>query len=162
MEKENCEYCFEKEKNCVCHWNKCAECGKQIPDSHASEYRGRVWCESEHNFDEQVAKRDYEREEVMAVTNASVKSQRNGEFINNRQKYNLGNVAGDGLPIIKVREPEILKKYESSNNKEICGSCKEEKYIKFECGFCSEGRMCKECGEEHRSWCQTRNDWKIL
>jgi len=63
MKKENCQYCFEEEKNCVCHWNTCAECGKRIPDSHASEYRGRIWCESEH--------------------------------------------------VIKVREPEILKKYES-------------------------------------------------
>lgn len=113
MKKENCQYCFEEEKNCVCHWNTCAECGKRIPDSHASEYRGRIWCESEHDLDEQVAKRDGERQEVMAVTNASVESQRKGEFVNNRQKYHLGNVAQDGLPIIKVREPEILKKYES-------------------------------------------------
>ena len=32
-------------------------------------------------------------------------------------------------------------------NKETCGSCGEKKEIKFECGFCIEGRMCKECGE---------------
>ncbi len=43
--------------------------------------------------------------------------------------------------------------------KEKCGSCKEEKEIKFECTFCEEGRMCKECGQEHRGWCQTRDDW---
>ena len=35
----------------------------------------------------------------------------------------------------------------------------EEKTIRFECGFCQEGRMCKECGEEHRSWCNVRDDW---
>ena len=46
--------------------------------------------------------------------------------------------------------------------KEICGSCKEEKVIEFECSFCSEGRMCRECGQEHRTWCQTREDWTFI
>ncbi len=69
MSMKDCEYCFEKEKNCVCHWNTCAECGARIPDSHASEYRGRVWCEGKHGFEEQVAKRDWERSEVMTEEN---------------------------------------------------------------------------------------------
>lgn len=107
-----CQFCFEKEKNCVCHWNICAVCGARIPNSHASEYRGRVWCEGKHDFDEQVAKRDYERAEVMAETEVSVQSQRAGEFVNNRHKYHLGNVASDGLPIVKVKEPYRLQEYE--------------------------------------------------
>lgn len=110
--KYKCNYCFESESDCVCHWNTCAECGKRIPDSHASEYRGRVWCGGKHDFDEQVAKRDYERNEVMEEINASVKSQRTGEFINNRSKYHLGNVANDGLPIMQIKEPQRLKDYE--------------------------------------------------
>lgn len=45
---------------------------------------------------------------------------------------------------------------------EICGSCKEEKVIKFACNFCSEGRMCWDCGEEHRGWCNTKDDWEFI
>jgi hypothetical protein len=48
----------------------------------------------------------------MEVTNASTLSQRNGEFKNNSSKYNMGNVASDGLPIIKVKEPQVLQEYE--------------------------------------------------
>lgn len=112
MKEQHCPYCFEEVKNCVCEWVKCDVCGKRIPTSHASEYRGRIWCEDKHDFDEQVAKRDNERKEVMDITNASVSSQRKGEFINNRSKYHIGNVASDGLPIIKVKEPLALKNYE--------------------------------------------------
>ncbi len=46
--------------------------------------------------------------------------------------------------------------------KEKCGACHKEKQIKFCCNFCEEGRMCKECGEEHRSWCETRDDWEFV
>ena len=108
--KIECEYCFERIENCVCVWTKCDECGKRIPESHASEYRGRIWCEDKHDFDEQVAKRDGERQRVMEITNASVISQRNGAFRNDK-KGKLP-IADDGLPIIKVNEPEILKNYE--------------------------------------------------
>jgi hypothetical protein len=109
----NCPYCFELKKNCICSWHICAECGKKIPESHAMEYRGRVVCE-EHDFEEQVAKREAERHRVMETTNASVISQRNGEFMNNRGKYHTNNVATDGLPIIKIKEPLALKNYERS------------------------------------------------
>jgi hypothetical protein len=108
----HCEYCFEKRRNCVCVWTKCADCGKRIPESLASEYRGRVWCEEAHDFDEQVAKRDHERAEAMQEVEASINSQRKGEFINNRGKYHSGNVASDGLPVIKVKEPLRLQEYE--------------------------------------------------
>lgn len=109
---KNCEHCFEKTQNCICVWATCAECQKRIPESMASEYRGRIWCEQGHDSEEQVAKREYERDEVMKVTNASILSQRNGEFINNPKKYNIGNVASDGLPIMKINEPQVLKDYE--------------------------------------------------
>ena len=112
MRHQQCEYCFEKESECVCRWTKCDECGKRIPESHASEYRGRKWCEGGHDFDEQVAKRDFQRQEVMEELNASVKSQRVGEFLNNRSKYHLGNVASDGLPVIKIKEPLRVQEYE--------------------------------------------------
>lgn len=63
-ERKECEYCFEKIQNCVCTWVICAECGKKIPTSIASEYRGRIFCES-HNFEEQANKREFERAEVI-------------------------------------------------------------------------------------------------
>ena len=50
----------------------------------------------------------------------------------------------------------------TADRKETCGDCHKEKIIKFECGFCSEGRMCKECGEGHRNWCGTRDEWKFI
>lgn len=106
--KPTCPYCFEFLKDCICVWHTCAECGKRIPESHAMEYRGRVVCE-EHDFDEQVSKRDAERQRVMETTNASIASQRRGEFVNNK---NNNIFASDGLPIIKPTEPQILKEYE--------------------------------------------------
>jgi len=109
--KETCQYCFQEKRNCVCVWKKCAQCGKSIPESHAYEYRGRIFCEH-HDFEEQVSKRDAEREEVMRIVSASTESQRRGEFVNNRGKYHLENVAADGLPIMKIKEPQILKGYE--------------------------------------------------
>lgn len=112
MEKENCQYCFEEVKNCICHWNTCAECGKRIPDSHASEYRGRVWCESEHDFDEQVAKMDFERQEVMAETDHAVRSQADGEWHNGGHKT-MKTDPNTGRPITKIKEPARLKRYES-------------------------------------------------
>lgn len=112
MEKENCQYCFEKEKDCVCHWNKCAECGERIPDSHASEYRGRVWCEEKHDFDEQVAKRDFERQEVMVEVEHSVRSQADGEWQNGGYKT-MKTDPHTGRPITKIKEPARLTQYES-------------------------------------------------
>jgi hypothetical protein len=44
---------------------KCDECGRRIATSNASEYRGRIWCEEAHDFDEQMAKRNWERSEVI-------------------------------------------------------------------------------------------------
>lgn len=106
---KECEFCFEKK--CICIFVTCAECKAKIPECNAYQYRGRISCGS-HDFDEQVEKRDYERKQVMEVTEESVKSQRNGEFRNNRSKYNIKNVASDGLPICEIKEPQILKDYE--------------------------------------------------
>ena len=92
--------------------NKCQICGEYFGDSDTYEYRGFMSCSL--HFEELQAKVNNKREEVMEVTEHSIKSQRNGEFVNNRNKYNLGNVSKvDGLPIMKVKEPQILKDYEN-------------------------------------------------
>jgi len=111
MKNYKCEFCFEKEKDCVCIWTSCFECKKRIPTSHASEYRGRVWCEDEHDFDEQVAKRDFERKEVMEETNAAIQSQAIGEWHNGGYKY-MKTDSNTGRPITKIKEPLRLRKYE--------------------------------------------------
>jgi hypothetical protein len=90
--------------------NKCQICKDYFDDSETYEYRGFMFCQ-EH-FDEGIKRVDEKRSFVMEVTEKSVMSQRNGEFVNNRQKYNLGNVAADGLPIVKVKEPQVLQEYE--------------------------------------------------
>ena len=89
----------------------CQICHKEFESGEMYEYRGFISCE-EH-FDELQAKVNHKRNEVMEVTEASIKSQRNGEFMNNRDKYHLGNVASDGLPIMKIKEPLILQDYEN-------------------------------------------------
>lgn len=114
--KTTCPYCFELEKNCVCTWETCALCGATYSNFDPNEehqifeYRGANGCSK--CIDEVRRKRDEQRERVMEIIEASTKSQRNGEFVNNNKKYNLGNVASDGLPIIKVKEPLALKDYE--------------------------------------------------
>lgn len=90
--------------------NQCQLCKKYFDDSETYEYRGFMFC-SEH-FDEGVKRVDEKRLFVMEVVEKSTESQRKGEFINNNEKYNLGNVAGDGLPIMRVKEPLVLKEYE--------------------------------------------------
>ena len=89
--------------------NKCQICKGCFDDSETYEYRGFTACEK--HFDELCEKVDGKRKEVMETTEKSVASQRNGEFANNR-KYHSGNVASDGLPIIKPKEPQILQDYE--------------------------------------------------
>jgi len=91
--------------------NKCQICKNFFDDSDTYEYRGFTFCE-EH-FHEGIEKVDYKRKEVMNVVESSTKSQRVGEFRNNSDKYNIHNVASDGLPIVKVKEPQILKDYEN-------------------------------------------------
>ena len=59
----NCEYCFELTKNCVCEWYKCSGCGKKIPDSNCYEYRGVYSCETCHN--KVVEQRDFERQQII-------------------------------------------------------------------------------------------------
>ncbi|MFA5730309.1 MAG: hypothetical protein WC938_03795 [Candidatus Paceibacterota bacterium] len=59
------------------------------------EYRGFNFHEK--CFDEGIKKVDQKRNQVMETVSKSIESQRNGEFINNRNKYHTGNVASDGL-----------------------------------------------------------------
>jgi len=82
-----------------------------IDESDVYDYRGFYFHEK--CFDEGIKRVDEKRDFVMEVTKKSVESQRNGEFANNRGKYHLGNVASDGLPIMKVKEPQVLKDYEN-------------------------------------------------
>lgn len=90
---------------------ECKICHKMFDASETYEHRGFMFCE-EH-FDEGTGRVEAKRQEVMEVTEASITSQRNGEFINNRDKYHIGNVAADGLPRIVPKEPQILKDYEN-------------------------------------------------
>lgn len=89
---------------------KCQKCKQEFEDSELYEYRGFIFCEK--HFEEGQERVNEKRAEVMEVTEKSIESQRKGEFVNNRSKYHLGNVAGDGLPIIRPKEPQILKDYE--------------------------------------------------
>lgn len=90
--------------------NKCQICKKYFDDSETYEYRGFMFCE-EH-FDEGIKRVDEKRGFVMETVAKSTESQRKGEFVNNPEKYNINNVASDGLPVIKVKEPKVLKDYE--------------------------------------------------
>lgn len=106
-----CGSCFERPKNCLgCVWHNCAICGEELSDSEAYEYRGAIACATHH--EEMIKKRDYQRQQVMEITEKSTQSQRNGEFMNNPKKYDINNVASDGLPIMKIKEPQALKDYE--------------------------------------------------
>jgi hypothetical protein len=89
----------------------CQKCKKPFDLDALYEYRGFVFCE-EH-FNEGQVLVEEKRAVVMEVVGRSVHSQRAGEFVNNRHKYHLGNVASDGLPRIKPNEPQILKDYEA-------------------------------------------------
>jgi len=75
------------------------------------EYRGFIFCEQ--HFDEGIEIVDTKRKEVMEVTAHSVKSQANGEWANGSYKKMATDVAGNPIPT-KVKEPQILKDYESS------------------------------------------------
>lgn len=116
MKKPICEFCGEYDK-CVCIFEKCALCHESYsnwdPDeSHQIfEYRGFLGCSD--CIKEVRKKVDAKRQEVMETVNHSVNSQRKGEFVHNNKKYNLGNVASDGLPVMKVKEPQVLQEYEN-------------------------------------------------
>ena len=90
---------------------KCQMCKKDFELDQLYEYRGFIFCE-EH-FDEGVKRVDEKRSFVMDVVGKSIESKRKGEFVHNSSKYNLHNVAEDGLPIVKIKEPQVLKDYEN-------------------------------------------------
>jgi len=91
--------------------SKCALCKQQFEYDEMYEYRGFLSC-VEH-FDEVIERVDSKRAMVMEAVETSTMSQRKGEFVNNHHKYSRNNVASDGLPIIKIKEPQILKDYEA-------------------------------------------------
>ena len=88
--------------------NKCAICGGYFDDSDTYEYRGVMSC-GEH-FDELVAKRDYQRQQVMETTEKSVRSQADGEWWYGGYKNMKTDAAG--RPITRIKEPLSLKDYE--------------------------------------------------
>jgi hypothetical protein len=102
---------MDKDKNYGEDLVECQICKKKFKYCDVYEYRGFFSCEK--HFKELQDKVNYKRREVMEITEHSIKSQRNGEFINNYQKYNINNVAEDGLPFITPKEPQILKDYEN-------------------------------------------------
>ena len=90
--------------------NKCQICKQRFDDSDTYEYRGFMFCEP--HFDEGIELVDEKRSSVIETVAKSTENQRKGEFVNNRKQYHLGDVASDGLPIIKIKEPQILQEYE--------------------------------------------------
>lgn len=115
MKQPICDFCGEYTK-CVCYFDKCAMCGVSYSnfdpdeDHQVFEYRGVLCCSK--CIDKVREKREEQRQRVMEAVDHSTLSQRNGEFVNNSKKYDIHNVASDGLPIINVKEPQILKDYE--------------------------------------------------
>lgn len=103
-----CSNCFEKVGNCSCKFLKCAVCGEEFPDSELYEYRGAVACEKHH--EEMISKRDEQRRQVMQTTEASVRSQADGEWHNGG--YKTMKTDAGGRAITKVKEPQSLKDYE--------------------------------------------------
>lgn len=89
---------------------KCQLCGDLFDGYEMYSYRGFLFCQDHH--EEGIKRVDEKRALVMEITEHSVSSQRKGEFMNNHHKYNINNISGDGLPIMSVNEPEILKEYE--------------------------------------------------
>lgn len=87
----------------------CRKCKKEIPESEAYEYRGAIACEK--CFDDVIESRDRERQEVMAETEAAVRSQADGEWQNGGYKT-MKTDSHTGRPITKIKEPLRLKEYE--------------------------------------------------
>ena len=106
---EECKHCFEKTKNCKCVFATCQVCREKFPEDEMYEYRGFLSCDKD--FLTLERKVNEKRARVMEIVEHSITSQRKGEFVNNRKKYHLGNVASDGLPIVKVEEPVIEEEY---------------------------------------------------
>lgn len=74
------------------------------------EYRGFDFHEK--CFDDGIKKVDYKREEVCVTTEASIKSQSGGEWMNGGYKTMKTDMSGNPIPT-KVKEPQILKDYEN-------------------------------------------------
>lgn len=109
MKRPVCASCFEYPENCRgCKWHNCSICGEELSDSEAYEYRGAIACAKHH--DESIKKRDFERQEVMAEAEHTVRSQADGEWANGG--YRTMKTDAGGKPITKVKEPLRLQKYE--------------------------------------------------
>lgn len=49
------------------------------------------------------------------------------------------------------------------NEETMCSSCGENiNRIAMKCHFCDDGyALCKDCAEEHRGWCNTKDEWEF-
>ena len=109
MKRPVCASCFQYPENCVgCQWSRCSICNDELSDSETYEYRGAYACAQHH--EEVIKKRDFERQEVMAETEHSVRSQADGEWQNGG--YRSMRTGPGGRPITKVKEPQRLQDYE--------------------------------------------------
>lgn len=109
-----CEICWKEFDWLQCHnkwcnqrYEKCPICWKVFMESDMYEYRGFHSCWDCHDLLQE--KVNYKRKEVMEITNHSTLSQRNWEFVNNKNTK----LASDWLPIMKIKEPQILIDYEN-------------------------------------------------
>ena len=109
-----CEICWKEfewiqctNKHCNQRYEKCTICWMTAMEWDMYEYR---WFRSCWDcFESLQEKVDYKRKQVMEITNHSILSQRNWEFVNNRNTK----LASDWLPIMNIKEPQILKDYEN-------------------------------------------------
>ena len=88
---------------------KCRICKKLLDSYQTYEYRGYYSCEI--CFDKLTNFVDDMRGNVIRITEASIKSQRIGAFNNGC----VDNIQADGLPAVKIKEPQILKDYEKGD-----------------------------------------------
>lgn len=110
MKRPVCANCFNYPENCVgCEWHNCSVCGEELLESETYEYRGAFSCSKHH--EESIKKRDFERQEVMAETEHSIRSQLDGEWHNGGYKT-MKTDPHTGRPMGKVKEPQRLKEYE--------------------------------------------------
>lgn len=116
MDERICEICGKSFTGLQCQnkwcnetYAECRICKNVFREGGMYEYRGFLFCE-EH-IDEGEGKVDNKRKEVSKVTEASVKSQANGEWANGGYKHMKTDISGRPIPT-KVKEPLILQDYE--------------------------------------------------
>lgn len=75
---DNCQHCFEKQKNCVCRFYNCCICKNQFPESMIYEHRGVYACE-EH-IDIARGAREAQRQEIIDEVNLGRESEKETRY----------------------------------------------------------------------------------